>query len=193
MLITLPGRVSAHGFHPLEPFASRYRDTASSGARDLRPEEVLFRSKTLLKRFTDDESYFAHEKLPADRPLPSTEILEAIHAYTADYYKHFSGDRGQHDYCTMDETALLAVGILAEELAQDALGQRGDLVLAEGQLSDEDEGVMSDVTTASPGRKRQRSVVDHPITQSDEIKGARKKFKRRRLKHPESSAYSSEG
>ena len=183
------GRVSSHGFHPSEPFASKYRDTASSGARDLRPEEALFRSKTLLKRLAESEAYFAHERLPADCPLPSTEILEAVHAYTADYYHHLALKNGRYDHYTMDETALLAVGILVEEMARDSLGQCGDLVLLEGQLSDEEEVAMSDTTTGSRGRKRRRStVVNHPITQHEHLRGVRQKFKRRRLRHSHTKA-----
>ncbi|KAJ5579727.1 uncharacterized protein N7459_005712 [Penicillium hispanicum] len=184
------GRVNIHGFHPPAPVTSKYRDTASSGARDLRPEEALFRSKTLLKRFTENESYFAHEKLPVDRPLPSSEILEAVHAYTADYYQHLARKSGRYDHYTMDETALLAVGILVEEMARDSLGQCGDLVLLEGQSSDEDEGATSDATTGSRGRKRRRrsTVVDHPISQHEHLRGVRQKFKRRRLKRSDSNA-----
>lgn len=45
------------------------------------------------------------------------------------------------DQRSMDDTALLAVGILMEELAELALGETGDLVLVEGErISDDDEG-----------------------------------------------------
>jgi hypothetical protein len=121
-----------------EPFASRYRDTASSGARILRPEEVLFRKQRLAKQ-PIDESYFAHEDLPSDQPLPPSELLKALHVYAAEYYEFATADNGKDDSATMDGTALLAMGILIEELAREALGDTGDLVLVEGEELSEDE------------------------------------------------------
>jgi hypothetical protein len=131
-------RVTPRGFLSNEPFASKYRDTASSGARILRPEEVLFRKQRLAKQ-PIDESYFAHEDLPADQPLPSSELLKALHVYAAEYYEFATADNGKDDSATMDGTALLAMGILVEELAREALGDTGDLVLVEGEELSEDE------------------------------------------------------
>lgn len=41
------------------------------------------------------------------------------------------GGRSQDDYQSMDETALIAMGILLEEMAQESLGETGDLILVE--------------------------------------------------------------
>ncbi|KAJ9195639.1 hypothetical protein DTO164E3_6715 [Paecilomyces variotii] len=41
------------------------------------------------------------------------------------------GGRSQDDYQSMDETALIAMGILLEEMAQEYLGETGDLILVE--------------------------------------------------------------
>lgn len=87
-----------------------------------------------------------------------------MHAYAADYFEYATADNGQDDHRTMDETALLAMGILIEELATEELGDTGDLVLVEGQGLSEDEkdiDIESDTTTHSaaraPRRKRANS------------------------------------
>ncbi|KAJ5156442.1 hypothetical protein N7492_009245 [Penicillium capsulatum] len=180
------GRVNVRGFHPLEAYASRHRDTASSGARELHPEEVLFRRGTNAntKRPLGDESYFAHEDLPADI-LPSSNILEAVHAYTADFYKHQPKKARRNDYHSMDETALLAMGILVEELANEALGDTGDMVLVEGESSDADDSAVSDAEIAPQRRRRKRgdtSLNSEPVTAHEHLRGVQQKRKRRRLR-----------
>lgn len=60
-------------------------------------------------------------------------MLEAIHAYTADFYDRTNADRGRTDWKSMDETALIAMGILLEEMAKESLGDTGDMVLVEGE------------------------------------------------------------
>lgn len=65
--------------------------------------------------------------------LPSSDLLKAIHSFTADYYLKATPDKGIEDWKTLDGTALIAFGILAEELLQDVLGQTGDLALTEGE------------------------------------------------------------
>jgi len=124
------------------PRATRYGDTQASGGRYLRPEEVLYRHKPKkLEQIVENESgYFAHENLPADRPLPSSEILTAIHAYSSDFYAHKLRDNGKHNFYSMDESALLAVGILMEELAKEQLGENGDMVLTEAMWNSEFRG-----------------------------------------------------
>ncbi|KAJ5671560.1 hypothetical protein N7507_000687 [Penicillium longicatenatum] len=137
---SVAGRVNLNGF--LAPRATRWGDTQSSGGRDLRPEEVLYRHMPQkLKSIEEDEStYFAHENLPADRPLPSSELLTAVHAYSSDFYTHKLRDSGKHNFYSMDESALLAVGFLMEELAKEQLGENGDMVLTEEMWNSEDEG-----------------------------------------------------
>lgn len=55
-----------------------------------------------------------------------------MHAYAADFY-HAMGGKGEVSFFSMDETALLAVGILLEEAAGEVLGHRGDMVFVEGE------------------------------------------------------------
>ena len=160
------GRVNRKGHHPNEAFASRYRDTASSGARSLRPEEVLFRAQNNLIDF-DEKEYFAHERLQTQNVLPSSDVLEALHAYAADFYEFATEDHGLHDHHSMDETALIAFGILVEEMAKEALGETGDLVLIEGEeVSDTFDGPAPQRNAASSSRSRdssQRRKRPHPM------------------------------
>lgn len=43
----------------------------------------------------------------------------------------------------MDETALLALGILMEEVCRDSLGKSGDLVFTEGEVHGKDDAKIS--------------------------------------------------
>lgn len=57
--------------------------------------------------------------------LPDSDLLDAIHDYASALY---SGD----DHCgirSMDESALLIMGIIAEELTDDVIGEEGHLML----------------------------------------------------------------
>ncbi|KAE8357763.1 hypothetical protein BDV27DRAFT_80545 [Aspergillus caelatus] len=179
------GRINAHGFLPLLPYTSRYRDTASSNFRPVRPEEVLFRRQNAPIRYEENDFYFAHELLPSDRPLPSSDLLEAIHAYSADYYDYATPDRGQDDYQSMDETALIAMGILMEEMAKESLGQTGDLVLVEGEDIQSEEDQSQSQTARRVGRKRANTGRSSILASSgDELGTIVRKQKKKRTKKP---------
>ncbi|KAJ5163235.1 uncharacterized protein N7500_005065 [Penicillium coprophilum] len=170
------GRVSTRGVNAPREVASQYRDTNSAGARSLRPEELLYRRQNILAESVDEKNYFAHENLSSDQALPNSELLETIHAYAADYYEYATTDSGKDDHQTMDETALLAMGILIEEMVKEELGETGDLALVEGQeLSEEEDdktGLESDTTTRSTARAARRKRASSI---------ARQRSKRRKL------------
>lgn len=136
-----------------------------------------------------DATYFASETLPNNRPLPSSDLLEAIHAYVADHYEFTTEDQGQSDHKSMDETALIAMGVLVEELAKEVLGETGDLVLVEGQeLSDDEDSRPGSESDSVPRpvakslrRKRSNTTANPARAGSQHITGVRKKHKRRRL------------
>ena len=145
----------------------------------------------------EEENYFANENIRSDNALPSSEILEAIHAYAADFYEFATEDHGLHDHHSMDETALIAMGILVEEMAKEALGETGDLVLVEGEevANEKDEtGAETDTTNTSQSRertrrrKRARTSANNLASSQENIKGVRQKFKRRKLKRAASDA-----
>ncbi|EKV07791.1 UAF complex subunit Rrn10 [Penicillium digitatum] len=163
------GRVNARGVHPHRTVASQHRDTASTNARSLRPEELLYRKQNIPAESIEEKIYFAHENLSSDQTLPNSELLETIHAYAADYYEYATADNGKDDYQTMDETALLALGILIEEMAKEELGETGDLALVEGQelSGEEDEKTApeSDTTTKLAARAARRKRANSTVRQ----------------------------
>lgn len=142
------------------------------------PDEVLFRRKDAPQRYAEYDIYFSHERdLPRGGRglLPESDLLKAIHSYSSHFYAA-SQHQGRSsitgrsvDTRSMDETALLAFGILLEEAGREALGRRGDLVFTEGAESSDDTsqdlapdevtGVMDDsqeVASQLPLHKRRR-------------------------------------
>ncbi|ETS82122.1 hypothetical protein PFICI_07124 [Pestalotiopsis fici W106-1] len=125
-------------------FQRRHRSTLRDPT--LAPEEVLFQRARAPIRYAEKDIYNAHERLPEGgrEVLPDSDMLKAIHGYAAHFYsaladssvrrdKHgVSGTQRSIDEGSMDETALVAFGILLEEAARDALGKKGDLVFTEG-------------------------------------------------------------
>lgn len=180
MLINNTGRLAAHGFLSDLPFASKYRDTVSSSANAVHPEEALFRRLNAPIRYEETDLYFAHEKLPSTRPLPSTDLLESVHAYTSDFYERATPDGGHGDFQSMDETALIAMGVLLEEMAKEAIGKTGDLVLVEGEeiLDDENEGWRS---RRSRSRKRESTVASSGDDLESVVRRKRRKMVSRGL------------
>ena len=94
------------------------------------PEEALLRRSTIPADFIYN-SYDAAGGLSADNRLPGSEMLKAIHTYASDFYGSATVDKGAYDFRTLDETALIAMGILLEEAAREALGENGDMVFVE--------------------------------------------------------------
>ncbi|GKT44900.1 uncharacterized protein ColSpa_05081 [Colletotrichum spaethianum] len=122
------------------PKLSRHPVNASA----LAPEEVLFRRKTAPERFAEFDVYMAHERnlLDAGRTLlPDSDLLKSIHSYASHFYSALGGPKRNPSYQvgtrsiderSMDESALLAFGILLEEAGKDVLGSKGDMVFTEG-------------------------------------------------------------
>ncbi|POS75937.1 hypothetical protein DHEL01_v205673 [Diaporthe helianthi] len=108
----------------------------------LAPEEVLFSRKRAPQRYAEKDVYFENESLPDGGRdiLPDSDMVKVIHGYASHFYEALGrrcageprGDIGRVNERSMDETALLAIGILLEESARQSLGKDGDLVLTEG-------------------------------------------------------------
>lgn len=179
------GRVSADGFLATAPYPSKYRDTTSSSTAAVRPEEVLFRRLNAPVRYEENDFYFANESLPPDCPLPSSDMLQAIHAYASDFYDNATMDRGQDDFRSMDETALIAMGILLEEMAQESLGETGDMVLVEGEEISDTDG-QSSITSAPKFRRKRTNTgaSSVPASSGDDLRKVRKKKKRKMHRVP---------
>jgi len=99
------------------------------------PDEVLFRKRGAPDRYEEDDFYWADRHLDAtkDQALPDSDLLKAVHAYVADFYSRAIPINGDANQRSMDETALLACGILLEEAAKSVLGESGDMVFVEAE------------------------------------------------------------
>ncbi|XXH03997.1 hypothetical protein Hte_010406 [Hypoxylon texense] len=137
---------------------SHHYRTSREHMRDptLAPEEVLFRRIGAPVRYAEKDIYQAHEDLRdgGRGVLPDGDMLKAIHSYSSHFYTALAARRneaaaaaaaaagaavGNGDERSMDETALLAFGILLEETGREVLGRKGDLVFTEGvEVEDQD-------------------------------------------------------
>ncbi|KAJ4347467.1 hypothetical protein N0V95_005388 [Ascochyta clinopodiicola] len=112
-----------------------------SSRQPLRPDEVLFKQANAPVRYEETDYYNAHARLPADQQLPSGDLLTAIHAYVSKLYSRTAEGGSQPMWKCMDETALIAFGILMEETAREILGETGDFAFVEA-ADDEEEQVI---------------------------------------------------
>lgn len=121
-------------------------DRYSSRNPRLAPEEVLFKRKYAPTRYAEYDIYWANEDLPDGGlgHLPDGNLLKSIHGYASRFYEATAARPETRcvvggrtiDERSMDETALLAFGILLEEASRDALGKRGDLIFTEASVEE---------------------------------------------------------
>lgn len=129
------GRVGSNGF---------FTETQRRGAniQPLNPERYLLqRGKARIEdEDAMDKLYSADQLLPDQEDpalefelyrLPQSDLLKAIHQYSSDFFAKTTLDQGRNDFRSLDETALVALGILLEEATGEVLGQNGDMVLVE--------------------------------------------------------------
>ncbi|KAK1633836.1 membrane protein [Colletotrichum phormii] len=138
-------------------------------ASALAPEEVLFRRKSAPERFAEFDVYMAHDRNLADgghTSLPDSDLLKSVHTYASYFYSALGGPKRNLSYQvgarniderSMDESALIALGILLEEAGRDVLGSKGDMVFTEGLESSAD----SDPTVQEPRATTNTST--HPV------------------------------
>lgn len=109
--------------------------------------------------------YGTADDLP-EGALPSSDLLKSVHHHVSRYYEalnvRLGGGEDPVDERSMDETALLAFGILLEEAARDALGKEGDLVFTEGEVDEEAERV------ARPVVDEDEEVVQAVVEEKEE-------------------------
>ncbi|KAL7923612.1 hypothetical protein ACQKWADRAFT_288794 [Trichoderma austrokoningii] len=154
----------------------------------LAPDGVLFRRKNAPERYAEHDIYRAHERdLPngGRGTLPQSDLLKAIHEYSSAFYgtlnRHqaTSESSGRNlDEGSMDETALLAFGILLEEAGREVLGRRGHLVFTEATHGgDDDNGVGRDWREGSTAQESGgESVVGHSEAESSQAARKRRKL-----------------
>ncbi|KAJ3484697.1 hypothetical protein NLG97_g6989 [Lecanicillium saksenae] len=156
------------------------------------PDEVLFRRKDAPQRYAEHDIYYAHERdLPAGGRgvLPESDLLKAVHGYSSRFYgrRRRRGNTAAQNYnideASMDETALLAFGILLEEAGREVLGKKGDMVFTEGV-----ESAGKDKDTHAQYKNKQ-IIVDavgtlDGLPRPSQVK---RKSKRRRVGNPKQS------
>lgn len=136
----MQGRVSYRALHDgeivEEPRFTKHHTKGTPYA----PEEVLFRRKDAPERYAEHDVYHAHDRdIPrgGQAILPESDLVKAVHGYSSKFYGALARNQPQPDgrsvdFRSMDETALLAFGLLLEEASRDVLGKRGDLIFTEG-------------------------------------------------------------
>ncbi|KAI1737034.1 hypothetical protein F4680DRAFT_238077 [Xylaria scruposa] len=142
---------------PMSSYESKHHRRSAPDSRrnsTLAPEDVLFKRSGAPVRYAEKDIYQAHENLPDGGRgiLPDSDLLKTIHSYASHFYRDLPANketiRGETgtgvSERSMDETALLAFGILLEEAGREALGKRGDLVFTEGAEVGELKGGRSD-------------------------------------------------
>lgn len=137
---------------------------AKAARQPLRPDEVLFKQSNAPVRYEEMDYYYAHTKLPSDQRLPSGDLLSSLHAYISKLYSRTGEPGAQKAWKCMDETALIALGILMEETAKEMLGDTGDLAFTEAadeeeeeKGSQEDDGVEEGPTRPGSSTEKQPS------------------------------------
>lgn len=100
------------------------------------------------------------------------------------------------DFESLDETALLALGILMEEMAGDVLGETGDMAFVEGEddeFDGADEGVHPEEAMSSGEDDLESTAAASEVTSEAEIVGVRnsdgdkRRRKRRKTRHDDDS------
>jgi hypothetical protein len=154
--LRLSGRISSQGFIPRQPIYASTRDTASSSTTAVPPQDILYKRYNAPPRYAESDVYFANEKKD-NLDLPDSDLLKAVHAYTSDFYSRAVKDL-KYDFKSMDETALLAFGILLEEASREVLGRTGDLVFTEGEEITADLRSESAALETSPRKAKRRKL-----------------------------------
>ena len=136
----------------------------------------------------ESDPYWAHKDLTEDQKLPDSDLLKAIHTYASDFYDRNFGEQAQADFHSLDETALLSLGILLEEMADQALGETGDLALTEGEVGEstvsETESVGSEsASDISMEESEARSAPIESVAVEETLPSRPKSSKRRKIKH----------
>ncbi|KAK4230271.1 hypothetical protein QBC38DRAFT_50342 [Podospora fimiseda] len=156
------------------PTSKPRRHSFSKTIPPFTPEEALLRRKNAPGKWIEYDTYWASEDLEGtDVRLPESELLVCLHSYVSKFYDLVGAGKGTDkrlvDERSMDETALLAIGILLEEAGREVLGKRGGEVFVEGEVEE----------------KVVEAVVDEEERKKVEIEGEpeekKKGVKRRKL------------
>ncbi|KAK3901691.1 hypothetical protein C8A05DRAFT_34634 [Staphylotrichum tortipilum] len=172
-----PETANSKGKRRLSSTAHRY----SSRNPRMGPEDVLFNRRNAPVRYVEDDIYWANEDLPEDgrRHLPDSSLLKSVHGYVGRFYEAAAAARlgprsmvGARivDQRSMDETALLAFGVLLEETSRGVLRKGGELVFTEastepksvGAALQHTERLSSSMPTQGPQRVGEAPAPEKP-------------------------------
>ena len=131
---------------------------------------MLFRRKEAPIRYEEDDFYWADRYLTDSQKLPESDLLKAIHAYASEYYGRAVKGRGMVDFESLDETALLAMGMLTEEMAGEVLGETGYMAFVEGEddrVEGAEEGASSKEGTSSGEEDLETTTVASEIVSEE--------------------------
>lgn len=171
------GRVGLNGF-------LTNNQQRSIGVTALRPEDVLLRRVNAPSNISH-EFYAADQHLDPTQKLPEADLLQDVHTYASRFYRVATPNAGCFDCKSLDETALLALGILLEEASKECLGETGDLVFTEAESTDR--ARISDARAEKQiiGRVMPKTVHEYKSDNVDdeEEEVVAPKRKRRRFRH----------
>jgi len=78
--------------------------------------------------------------------LPESDVLKALHCYISDFYSSATSNEAVGVWGSLDESALLCLGVLIEEAVREILGETGDLVFTEGDEHDDSHRKSQEIT-----------------------------------------------
>ncbi|EEA21825.1 Meiotic nuclear division protein 1 [Talaromyces marneffei ATCC 18224] len=178
---------------------SRWRRNVSS-ARAVRP------SNDILSRLGgEDFDDWIDDESPDHVHLPESDILEAVQSYAGHFYANTGDNRRTEHFSSMNGSALIAMGILLEELGNELLGETGDMVLVEREDGDNydsghyasDASITSSAYSGKTNRKRSASVMSrgtpkHMSGTEEEPSSSRKRGKNKKPRIDKSAARSTD-
>ncbi|KEF52623.1 uncharacterized protein A1O9_11466 [Exophiala aquamarina CBS 119918] len=146
------------------------------------PEEYLLRRTNISSELLE-KSYAAVEDAISSGKLPDSDMLKAVHAYASDFYSSALGQgKEKTNSQSLDETALIAVGILLEEAVREALGENGDMVFVEPDGLEQGLGESKMTKHQIKGRVKPSKPISGPsASDEDSVVEEASPAKRRRL------------
>ncbi|KAK5064545.1 hypothetical protein LTR84_000378 [Exophiala bonariae] len=132
------------------------------------PEDYLLR-RTNIPSDLLEKSYATVAEIVTSGKLPDSEMLKAVHTYASDFYFSANGKgKSKIDMRSLDETALIAVGILLEEAVRETLGENGDMAFVEPEGLENGLGESKMTKHQIKGRVKSTTVLS-PVQYEDSL------------------------
>jgi len=127
------GRLNFEGFIPKTPRYPDGRDRPSVRMNPVVPDVLVRHNASAFLKHTD---HLQQDFFNPDPNLPNRGLVMALRAYASNFYARAIPGGGEIDYCSMDTSALLAIGKLLEATVETIIGETGDLAFVEGASFD---------------------------------------------------------